>query len=158
MLKTVFIQNFRAQFGMMNLILLLRYGKNAAQSKIMKGGKASESNNVSLDEILELQRDVSLSNNQLHNVCRFMKHKGLHTPNTQNTKLNVNDLFESSIVKLEGSNGDESPTEVIYCSIIDQLLKRVEENSWKTSSVKSLWYRSRSGLVESYFLYTRSSI
>ena len=60
-----------------------------------------------------------------------MKRIGLHTPNTRITqvlkKQNVIDLFESAIVELEDSNGDKSPTEVIYCNNIAQLLKRVEE-------------------------------
>ena len=60
-----------------------------------------------------------------------MKRKGLHTTNTRITqvlkKQNVIDLFESAIVELEDRNGDKSPTEVIYCNNIDQLMKRVKK-------------------------------
>ena len=121
----------RASSGTSNVIPFLGYGKMPLRVKILKGDEAPESKIVTQNEILELQRDLNLSNDQLHNICQFMKRKWLLTPNTRITqvlkKQNVIDLFESAIVELEDSNGDKSPTEVIYCNNIDQLLKRVEE-------------------------------
>ena len=116
---------------MSNVIPFLGYGKMLIRVKILKGDEAPESKIVTHNEILELQRDLNLSNVQLHNICQSMKRKGLHTTNTRITqvlkKQNVIDLFESAIVELEDSNGDKSPIEENICNKIDQLLKRVEE-------------------------------
>ena len=58
-------------------ISFLGYGKMPLRVKILKGDEAPES--ITQNEILELQRDLNLSNNQLHNICQLMKRKGLHT-------------------------------------------------------------------------------
>ena len=91
--------------------------------KILKESEAPESNIVTQNEILNLQRDLNLSNDQLHNICQFMKRKGLRTPNTRITQA----LKKQNVIDLEDNNGDKSPTEVVYCNNIDQLLKRVKE-------------------------------
>ena len=152
----------RASSGMSNVIPFLGYRKMSLRVKILKGAEAPESKIVTQNEIQELQRDLNLSNDQLRNICQFLKRKGLHTPNTRITqvlkKQNVIDLFESAIVELEDSNGDKSPTEVIYCNNIDQLLKRVEEIRGKPLQLNRM-VSIRSGLVESCSQsYTRSSI
>ena len=120
----------RASSSMSNVIPLLGYGKMPLKVKIVKESEAPESNIVTQNEILYLQCDLNLSSHQLHNICQFMKRKGLRTPNTRIThalkKQNVIDLFESAIVELEDNNGDKSPTKVVYCNNIDQLMKRAE--------------------------------
>ena len=116
---------------MSNVIPLLGYGKMPLRVKILKESEAPESNIVTQNEILNLQRDLNLSNDQLHNICQFMKRKGLRTPNTRITqalkKQNVIDLFESAIVELEDNNGDKSPTEVVYgiLGFREKLLDRI---------------------------------
>ena len=121
----------RASSSISNVISLLGYGKMPLSFKILRGCESPESNIVTQNDIIELQRNLNLSNDQLHNICQFMKPKGLHTPNTRITQVlkeqNEIDFFESAFIVLEDSNGDKSPTEVIYCNDIDQLLKRVEE-------------------------------
>ena len=116
---------------MTNDIPLLGYGKMPMRVKILKGNESTKTNIVTQNEIIDLQRDLNLTNDQLHSICQFMKRKGLRTPNTRYTqvlkKQNVIDLFESAIIELEDSKGIQSPTEVVYCNDIDQLLKRVEE-------------------------------
>ena len=42
-------------------------------------------------------------------------------------KAEVSDLLESAIIELEDSISDKSPTKVIYCNNIDQLLQRVKK-------------------------------
>ena len=68
-----------------------------------------------------------------------MKRKGLRTPNTRYTQIlkkqNVIDLFESVIVNLEDSNCIKSPTEVIYCTNIDELLNQAENIRRKPSQL-----------------------
>ena len=71
---------------MLNVIPLLVYGKMPLRVKILKVSEAPESNIVTQNEILNLQRDINLSNDQLHNICQFMKREGLRTPNTRITQ------------------------------------------------------------------------
>ena len=94
----------RASSGMSNVIPFLGYRKMSLRVKILKGAEAPESKIVTQNEIQELQRDLNLSNDQLRNICQFLKRKGLHTPNTRITQ----------VLKKQNVN-------------IDQLLKRVEE-------------------------------
>ena len=49
--------------------------------KILKGIEASESNIVTQNDLLVIQRDLNSTNDQLH-ICQFMKRKELQTTNT----------------------------------------------------------------------------
>ena len=69
----------RASSGMSNVIPFLGYRKMSLRVKILKGAEAPESKIVTQNEIQELQRDLNLSNDQLRNICQFMKREGLHT-------------------------------------------------------------------------------
>ena len=127
----------RAVSSMSNVIPLLGYGKMPMKVEILMRNEASENHTVTRNEIIQLQRELNLTNDQLHKLCQFMKRKGLRTPNTRYTQIlkkqNVIDLFESVIVNLEDSNGIKSPTEVIYCTNIYELLNQVEDIRGKPS-------------------------
>ena len=72
----------RAVSLMSNIIPLLGYGNIPMKVKVLKRNEANENNIVTRDEIIQLQRELNLTNDQLHTICQFMKHKGLRTPNT----------------------------------------------------------------------------
>ena len=66
----------RASSIMSNVIPLLGYGKMSLRVKILKESEDPESNIVTQNEILNLQRDLNLLSDQPHNICQFMKRKG----------------------------------------------------------------------------------
>lgn len=83
--------------------------------KILKGGEASKFNIVTQTEILQLRSDFDYQviNNTFVNLW--------------NVKGYTNQILVWAIVQFEGSNDDESQTEVIYCNEIDQLLNELKK-------------------------------
>ena len=79
----------RGVSSMSNVIPLLGYGNMPMKVKVLKRNEANENNTsiVTRDEIIQLQRELNLTNDRLHTICQLMKHKGLRTPNTRYTQI-----------------------------------------------------------------------
>ena len=68
------ILRHRATFSMSNIIPLLGFGKVPMKIKILKGNEDNGNHIVNRTEkIVQLQREVNLTNDQLHEICQFMK-------------------------------------------------------------------------------------